>query len=95
MRLTLTSRLTTVARVTDITYLATDEGWLYLAAIVDCYNRRWSAGPPRRTGATTCAPPLSTKRSSDGTRRRDWSTIPTVVVSTPATITKNVSEIIT
>jgi putative transposase len=25
--------------VTDITYLATDEGWLYLAAIVDCYNR--------------------------------------------------------
>jgi transposase InsO family protein len=25
--------------VTDITYLATDEGWLYLAAIVDCYSR--------------------------------------------------------
>jgi putative transposase len=25
--------------VTDITYLATDEGWLYLAAVVDCYSR--------------------------------------------------------
>ena len=25
--------------VTDITYIATDEGWLYLAAIVDCYSR--------------------------------------------------------
>jgi putative transposase len=25
--------------VTDITYLATGEGWLYLAAIVDCYSR--------------------------------------------------------
>jgi putative transposase len=25
--------------VTDITYLTTDEGWLYLAAIVDCYSR--------------------------------------------------------
>ncbi|MDQ2852597.1 MAG: IS3 family transposase [Actinomycetota bacterium] len=24
---------------TDITYLATGEGWLYLAAIVDCYSR--------------------------------------------------------
>jgi putative transposase len=25
--------------VTDITYLATGQGWLYLAAIVDCYSR--------------------------------------------------------
>jgi transposase InsO family protein len=25
--------------VTDITYLRTDEGWLYLAAIIDCYSR--------------------------------------------------------
>lgn len=32
--------------VTDITYLPTDEGWLYLAAIVDCYSRAvvgWAA----------------------------------------------------
>jgi putative transposase len=25
--------------VTDITYLRTGEGWLYLVAIVDCYSR--------------------------------------------------------
>lgn len=25
--------------VTDVTYLATGQGWLYLAAIVDCYSR--------------------------------------------------------
>jgi transposase InsO family protein len=31
--------------VTDITYIATDEGWLYLAAIIDLFSRRivgWS-----------------------------------------------------
>lgn len=26
--------------VTDITYIATDEGWVYLAAIIDLYSRR-------------------------------------------------------
>jgi putative transposase len=34
--------------VTDITCLATDEGWLYLAAIVDLWSRRvvgWACGP--------------------------------------------------
>jgi putative transposase len=37
--------------VTDITYLATDEGWLYLAAIVDCYSRAvvgWSTAAHMR-----------------------------------------------
>jgi putative transposase len=34
--------------VTDITYLRTGEGWLYLAAILDLWSRRvvgWSCGP--------------------------------------------------
>jgi len=34
--------------VTDITYLRTREGWVYLAAIMDLYSRRivsWTAGP--------------------------------------------------
>ncbi len=38
--------------VTDITYLATGEGWLYLAAILDCYSRAvvgWSAADHLRT----------------------------------------------
>jgi len=36
------------AWVTDITYLATGEGWLYLAAILDVWSRRvvgWTCGP--------------------------------------------------
>ena len=34
--------------VTDITYLATDEGWLYLAVILDVWSRRvvgWACAP--------------------------------------------------
>jgi putative transposase len=37
--------------VTNITYLTTDEGWLYLAAIVDCYSRAvvgWATAPHMR-----------------------------------------------
>jgi putative transposase len=38
--------------VTDITYLPTGEGWLYLAAIVDCYSRKvvgWAMADHLRT----------------------------------------------
>ncbi len=38
--------------VTDITYLATAQGWCYLAAIVDCYSRMvvgWSLADHMRT----------------------------------------------
>ncbi len=38
--------------VTDITYLATGEGWLYLAAILDCYSRAvvgWAIADHLRT----------------------------------------------
>lgn len=34
--------------VTDITYIETGEGWLYLAAILDVWSRRvvgWTCGP--------------------------------------------------
>jgi transposase InsO family protein len=36
-----------VAWATDITYIRTDEGWLYLATVIDLYSRRiigWSMG---------------------------------------------------
>jgi transposase InsO family protein len=36
------------AWITDITYLSTGEGWLYLAAILDAWSRKvvgWAAGP--------------------------------------------------
>jgi transposase InsO family protein len=38
--------------VTDITYLRTDQGFLYLAAIIDCYSRLvvgWAVAPHLRT----------------------------------------------
>ena len=33
------------AWVTDITYIATHEGWLYLAALIDLYSRPVAGGP--------------------------------------------------
>jgi len=36
----------------DITYIATDEGWLYLAAVIDLFSRQvvgWSMGPHMQT----------------------------------------------
>jgi len=40
-----------VAWTSDITYIATDEGWLYLAVIIDLFNRQvvgWSMKPHMR-----------------------------------------------
>lgn len=37
----------------DITYIATDEGWLYLAAVIDLFNRQvvgWSMQPHMQAG---------------------------------------------
>lgn len=45
--------------VTDITYLRTDEGWLYVAALLDLYSRRivgWACG--ERLDATLCTTAL-------------------------------------
>jgi transposase InsO family protein len=44
--------------VTDITYIKTDEGWLYLAAILDLWSRRivgWACAPTRHTSIVLCA----------------------------------------
>lgn len=40
------------AWVTDITYIRTHEGWLYLAAVLDLHSRSvvgWSMGPSMQT----------------------------------------------
>ena len=34
----------------DLTYIPTHEGWLYLALVVDLFSGRWSAGPSRARG---------------------------------------------
>jgi len=42
----------------DITYIATDEGWLYLAAVIDLFSRQvvgWSMQPHMQAGLVTDA----------------------------------------
>ena len=42
----------------DITYIATDEGWLYLAAVIDLFNRQevgWSMQPHMQASLVTDA----------------------------------------
>jgi transposase InsO family protein len=44
--------------VTDITYMSTDQGWLYLAAIIDCYSRAvvgWATADHMRDGLCLAA----------------------------------------
>jgi putative transposase len=44
--------------VGDITYIATDEGWLYLAAVIDLFSRQvvgWSMQPHMQTSLVTDA----------------------------------------
>jgi transposase InsO family protein len=43
---------------TDITYIETGEGWLYLAGVLDLYSRRligWSMGPSMKTSLPLAA----------------------------------------
>lgn len=53
----------------DITYIATDEGWLYLAAVIDLFSRQVVGGACSRT----CRPAWSRTRwpwrGGDGARR--------------------------
>ena len=49
----------------DITYLRTDEGWLYLATVIDLYSRRivgWSMGTRLLTGLVSDALDMAVKR---------------------------------
>ena len=63
----------------DITYIPTDEGWLYLASVLDLGSRRlvgwnmadWMPRPPSRRGSTVtttcaCARVSTTCRQSSG-----------------------------
>jgi transposase InsO family protein len=70
--------------VADITQQRTDEGWLYLAVVLDAFSRRivgWSRPP-------TCGPSWSwtpwTWPSPSATPPLAWSTTATTAASTPA-----------
>ena len=72
----------------DITYVATGEGWLYLAAVEDLHSRRivgWSMGRADRQ-------PAGGRRPGDGpgpaaARARGWWPTRTAGASTPASTT--------
>ncbi|MBK0869903.1 IS3 family transposase, partial [Saccharopolyspora sp. HNM0986] len=57
--------------VGDITYLATDEGWAYLATVLDCYSRKivgWRLDTHLRTElATESLSDAIARRNPDGT----------------------------
>ena len=51
--------------VADITYIPTQEGWLYLASIMDLFSRKivgWSLQANMRTGLVLCALEMALKR---------------------------------
>jgi transposase InsO family protein len=69
--------------VADITYGRTGEGWLFLAAIVDCFSRRivgWSMAAHLRTELVLDAVDLGTGRRRP---RRGWCTNRTAGSSSP------------
>ena len=53
----------------DITYIATDEGWLYLAGVIDLFSRKivgWSMAPHLRTDLVREALKMAIVRRSPG-----------------------------
>jgi len=79
--------LPNTAWVTDVTYIWTHEGWLYLAAILDLFSRRvvgWAASANNdRTLALGALDRATTARSP----KAGWSTTPTAAASTPVVTT--------
>ena len=69
--------------VADITQQRTDQGWLYLAVVLDAFSRRIVAG----RWLSTCAPSWSwtpsTWPSASDNRHPAWSVIPTTAANTP------------
>jgi putative transposase len=55
--------------VADITYIATQEGWLYLATILDLFSRRvvgWAMSPRMTSALTLSALDMATRRCRPG-----------------------------
>ena len=79
-----------VAWVTDITYVWTDEGWLYLAAILDLFSRRVVGHRDERAHRPRARPrgPACRHRTPRA-RRGPRCTTPTAARSTPASTTRD------
>lgn len=77
------------ARVTDITYLPTGEGWLYVAAEMDLYSRRiigWDAGAPASPPSCLTAPCSAPWQRDVVTICATCSITATAAANTPATL---------
>lgn len=77
------------ARVSDITFVRTGEGWLYLAAILDLASRRivgWSMS--ERINGIWSARPCAT-RAGNASHHRDCCCTPIAVVNMPVACTGN------
>jgi len=76
-------------RVADITYVATREGFLYLAFILDVHSRRivgWAMESHPRTANSWSTP--SRWPCGEGSPLPAWSTIPTEASSTPRSLSR-------
>ncbi len=78
--------------VADITHVRTWEGWLYLAAILDCYSRRSLAGRWPITCAPSCRSTRCTWPWRVGFLPIRSSTTPTAAASTPPRRTPTCSK---
>ena len=71
--------------VTDITYIQTEEGWLYLAGVLDLYGRRlvgWAMDSRMKTELVSRRP-LSRQSAGPALRPASWF-IPIAAFNTPA-----------
>lgn len=72
----------------DITYLATAEGWLYLAVLLDMYSRKMSVGRCNLRCNGGWSSIRSVWLSGNSTHNQDCCITPTRAVNMPVTITK-------
>ena len=73
--------------LSDLTYIRTQEGWLYLAGVLDLYTREivgWAMGSRMTQQLVVDALRMAWFRKHPGKNTRVWCFIPTAVASTPA-----------
>ncbi len=73
--------------VTDITYIRTWEGWLYLATVLDLFSRRIVGLGHRRPPAHRARPRRLNMALGRRLPETGWCTTPTAAASTPAATT--------
>ena len=81
------TQLPNEAWVGDVTYIATDEGWLYLAVLLDLFSRRVVGWATSATNDRSWLSRRSTRRCAVDEPGPDSCITPTAAAPTPATTT--------